>query len=477
MKSESDMDDYDGVNASTDASFGMDFSSGDFGCAIGVGTGPNTDMKGINSNAGAGAGAGAGVGAGASASVHSHLVHNHLVSQPLHSNEKNATRSVSSLNTKIANATSENNNKTPNRIEVPTHVNSSSNQEEDDIILVSMLNKLYDLMERLLDHKVLSQQHIQTPPKWLAKGVLGVAFLEALRRSTTVEGIILSVGPAVTSKTCPPKHLQFFNALSLAKQYLTQYKFHTGDVYDALRDMILFDETKEVDFATTAVNFKAMQKIKQIIDAVSLQTIGKNYWSGRWSHILSLLNKTETPAAAKKPPQKTPELSDIWTAVLNRSYDVGLDALNDKLISESDVVDCEAFLYIGIIGATILDAVKRSMSLSSDAIELASGKVVTLKTCPTDLKLLMTALTGVKKIVFESKLDEKANEWVQLRTVVLWADAENKKEVVFVSPQRKITLNKIAAGIQSIVTQVTQMKFFKDNFGQIMKLLADSCKH
>ncbi len=66
----------------------------------------------------------------------------------------------------------------------------------------------------------------------------------------------------------------------------------------------------------------------------------------------------------------------IWQSVLNRCFIVAEEAIQAGLIQVVEVEDEEPFLYFGLIGATVLDALQRSMPLPPDHIALATQRTV-----------------------------------------------------------------------------------------------------
>jgi len=54
-------------------------------------------------------------------------------------------------------------------------------------------------------------------------------------------------------------------------------------------------------------------------------------------------------------------MDDIWTSFFNRAYEVGFQAVQSGLLTNDEILDQEPFLYLGLPGATVLDAIIRSL--------------------------------------------------------------------------------------------------------------------
>jgi hypothetical protein len=168
---------------------------------------------------------------------------------------------------------------------------------------------------------------------------------------------------------------------------------------------------------------------------------------------------------------KVAGLDAVWSAVLNRTYEVGEAAIGEGLVPAQDVHDQEPYLYFGLVGATILDALKRSMGKGADGVELATGRVITLSTCPAELVPLMKVLVHIKGLLFKHAVT--APEWLALRQAILWSHADGRPDPMAKIPAARVpALNSIVAAMLSVCSQVTQLDYFKQNFAAVLNLLA-----
>jgi hypothetical protein len=386
-------------------------------------------------------------------------------------------------------------------------------------IWLSMLTSVHLVAERLLQAGELRFSELNAR---LGVGLVARVLLEAARRPSPTGSVQLALDQTVDAKNCPTADLAFFQAMlrlkDSASAALTAGSANSASsasassaaavrrevghrsgfhISEGSRSAASEDRWRLLMRAVTLLGLNATEFETQL-DRVNVglahgeaaawremvalagklaQAVLNNAaWRRHWPPLLALLReqcKPPTTTATKPDAKSAIGGVMIWESVLNRAFEVGEQAIKDGLITAEEVRDESPFLYFGLFGASVLDALQRSLPLkANDAVLLASGSTVTLASCPADLKELMTALVSVKSGL--AKANFSPVEWTALRRTVLWSQAEDKPPpcAAVADKTRILNINAVAAGIQSIITQVTQLTTFKQRFGHLLTLLA-----
>lgn len=153
----------------------------------------------------------------------------------------------------------------------------------------------------------------------------------------------------------------------------------------------------------------------------------------------------------------------IWTSFFNQVFCIAEDALASRKIPREDWVNEEPYLYLGLIGATVLHCVKRSRH--HEGIRLASGVTITTLACPAEHRPLFEVMMQLK-----GRLpDENEELWV-LEQLVLYGQSEHKV-ITKINPLCLPELNGLAATIQRVSIHVSQQAFFQAQFKGMAELL------
>jgi hypothetical protein len=358
--------------------------------------------------------------------------------------------------------------------------------ERAEGIYSSLLNQVLAVGERLLREGQLMPNDLtgSKGQPWLEHGLVRYVLLEAARRSVDVPGIRLafaggsSAQGLITEKNCPTEHRRLFDVLVALKHQLAKAAGASGQdaakgagllLSRALYGVHAQEEWQRFLDGRSPWALDAWKAALATCAAIAAKIVAQPIWSKQWPTVLGILRGRKTlPHVPAKPE------TAIWESVLNKAFEVGEQALADKLITIEEVRDEEPYLYLGLIGASVLDALRRSLKAKAeDGIELASGRMITMATCPPDLEPLMKVLVALKRSLLNADFTE--NEFGALRKAVLWAQAEGKPEsMAGIAADRAVLVNRTAAAIQSVTSQVTQLPVFKDKFGHVLKLLASA---
>ena len=353
------------------------------------------------------------------------------------------------------------------------------------------LNQVVRLSEQLLQSGDLTLADLDEARRvrsagdeWLGSGLLAYMLLTAVRRSADGPGIRLAFAadqPPIELHTCPSEHVDFFRSLMALKGTVAGAGSITeGSIWQALLSRALYGPSGDDDWHQSLADdptLDAPARTRWQLAQRSAQTLAKHLsdhdlWRARWPPTLALIRSTFGTSTSKDP--SSPAGDVIWASVLNRCFAIGEQAIADRLVPIEDVRAEEPYLYLGLVGATILDALRRSLALkSADGIELAIGRTITLATCPSELEPLMKALVAVKQGLIAAAFSDV--EWQALRRTILWAQAEGKPDPLHgIESGKAVAINRCAAGLQSVATSVTQMPTFKNNFSCVLRLLSDS---
>eukprot|EP00658_Telonema_sp_P-2_P030351 TRINITY_DN22932_c0_g1_i2.p1 TRINITY_DN22932_c0_g1~~TRINITY_DN22932_c0_g1_i2.p1 ORF type:complete len:280 (-),score=59.51 TRINITY_DN22932_c0_g1_i2:251-1090(-) len=173
-----------------------------------------------------------------------------------------------------------------------------------------------------------------------------------------------------------------------------------------------------------------------------------------------------TGAAA---PEEAADISmdDLWGSFFSQSELVCLEALRDGLLSPDAVHELDPFLFIGLPGLTLLEAVLRSRG--NVGLEMSTGLVVTASNVPAEVAGLYRALDTCKLAMEPFDLTQHDCEF--LRYAVLFAETDGLGvEPTRPDDERKVALrSQIVATVRSVATQVTQLSFYKANFLDVLE--------
>jgi len=159
-------------------------------------------------------------------------------------------------------------------------------------------------------------------------------------------------------------------------------------------------------------------------------------------------------------------MDELWVSFFNMCYETAEDAARHAWISLQDVEDSEPYLFWGLTGKTVLEAVFRSEN--RNGIQMAIGNILTVQNCPPQHHTLYHGLEKVKDMVKALKLDAQGRD--ELRKLVLYGNSEREFKSNL-TPTQHTAYNRVAGAIQSISIQVSQLSFFKQQFQNIFNLL------
>ena len=170
--------------------------------------------------------------------------------------------------------------------------------------------------------------------------------------------------------------------------------------------------------------------------------------------------------------QEDKQLDLIWTSFFNAVFVVGESALKKKWISQADCQEQEAFLFLGLPAATILNAILRSLALTTEAIQLVhGGDIINATTCPQKHKHMFTAMIKVRRALQKAALTKE--EIKVLYYATLQGDSDAPKHPAMLPKQLRVKINRIVAQIHNIAIYVSQEAFYKAQMNTILSLLGE----
>lgn len=165
---------------------------------------------------------------------------------------------------------------------------------------------------------------------------------------------------------------------------------------------------------------------------------------------------------------KSVDMERVWTSFFNRCYEMGDHVLHIGMLSRDEVEEEAPFLYLGLPGITLLECVLRSLKV--EGMQLAVGDVVTTANCPPEYLGLLQAGEKLKSMWLERPLSK--SEKYTLQCVTLFAGSKDLPPIENAELQTQI--NRMAAILQSLSIQISQLPFYKKQFNSILSLLSQA---
>ena len=156
----------------------------------------------------------------------------------------------------------------------------------------------------------------------------------------------------------------------------------------------------------------------------------------------------------------------LWVSFFNVCFEVTEDALDQHWIQMTEIVDQEPYLFFGLTGKTILDAIFRSMDLSGLRISL--GHTLTDQNCPAPHRELVSRANEIKKSIRDLNMNSDQRNELRRMTLYQHSDKEFKCNV---SLEDRVKYNRIVGQIHAISIVISQLPFFKEQFHNIFCLL------
>jgi hypothetical protein len=134
----------------------------------------------------------------------------------------------------------------------------------------------------------------------------------------------------------------------------------------------------------------------------------------------------------------------IWLSFYNSVYQVGRGSLAANLISGSEIIDEEAYLFLGLPALTALECVLRS--ISCEGFHLFIDVHVSYDDCPALLEPLFDGLQEAKQQIAEALLTP--TELNYCRQITLYSAHKDPSNQDQIQEERLALINRIVACVQ-----------------------------
>lgn len=171
------------------------------------------------------------------------------------------------------------------------------------------------------------------------------------------------------------------------------------------------------------------------------------------------------PPPVRPPPSDLTE-REIWGVFFEQTYEAGMWARRRHFISEEDLAEQAAYLFIGIPALALCDFVCRSLD-DPDGLVLIDGRRVVLATCPTNFRHLYGLLSETKESL-RAMPAMTDNERVWIQQILLFAGSPKEIRADFIPDTRKDDLRRAFSHISAVATELTQMAMYKVNFISVL---------
>ena len=156
----------------------------------------------------------------------------------------------------------------------------------------------------------------------------------------------------------------------------------------------------------------------------------------------------------------------IWAAFFNQVFAIAEDAVRSRKVPLEDVREEEPYLFLGLIGATVLQCVVRSSKTRDKTLLLADGAE------GLQAHLIAphhhAALAVMQQLVHVVPRNHD-HLWC-LEQLVLYGQSEHKV-VTALDDATLVDLRRLAASIQTVALHVSQQPVFRQKFPDVMGLL------
>ena len=155
--------------------------------------------------------------------------------------------------------------------------------------------------------------------------------------------------------------------------------------------------------------------------------------------------------------KSTVDVEDVRSTFYNVMAEL---ALEPGLFPSADLRDQEVYVYLGLPACTLLEVIERSADLKG-AVWLQGNHPMTLDNCPKEYEAFAQVLFPLKEAVLKlSKAERKVLQRVCI------GDPERPVP----HHQSTVVIGSLASKLNSVATQVTQMKSFKELVPEILAM-------
>lgn len=168
-------------------------------------------------------------------------------------------------------------------------------------------------------------------------------------------------------------------------------------------------------------------------------------------------------------------MDDVWLSFFNQVFLIAEEAVKSCKIPLSDVRQQEPYLYLSLIGATLLQCVVRSARRRRRSSRSAADDVLVLA---ADREIRVLQLPDVHRPAFEllnalkAQLPQDPDDLWCLEQMLLYGQSE-RKVVTALAEDTVVALRRQASVIQTVAIHISQQPMFREQFQHVLALLVD----
>lgn len=171
-----------------------------------------------------------------------------------------------------------------------------------------------------------------------------------------------------------------------------------------------------------------------------------------------------------EPEPFTGDIGSVWRLVFLQVTNCGREALAAGSISGDELEAQEPFLFVGLPGLCMLEAVLRSERCPPEALQLVTGQLLTARNLPDGpaVPQLFAAMLRARQDLEALRLRPEEVQFA--RQTVLRAGADTASNLPQ-EPQgaRRGQIMRLVSLFQGIATDISQLPFFRTNIQQAME--------
>lgn len=159
----------------------------------------------------------------------------------------------------------------------------------------------------------------------------------------------------------------------------------------------------------------------------------------------------------------------VWSSFFNAVFELAEEAIKSRKIPLTDLRHEEPYVYLGLIGVTVLKCAQRSArqpDRSRLVLATDTSSTVALSLFPARHRSMFETMCQVVE-----HLPTLPDELWCLEQLILYGQSEQHKVVTALDPRTVVGLQRVAAMIQSVAIHISQQAMFRDEFKTTTSLL------
>lgn len=162
-------------------------------------------------------------------------------------------------------------------------------------------------------------------------------------------------------------------------------------------------------------------------------------------------------------------MDQVWSSFFNQVFLIAEEAVRSCKVPLSDVRQQEPYLYLSLIGATVLKCVIRSASHypHDDVLVLAADHRIRVSQLPEVHRPAFHLLNELK-----ARLPQQPDDLWCLEQMILYGQSE-RKVVTAAAEDKVVELRRQASVLQNVAIHISQQPMFREQFQHVLALLVD----